>query len=115
MTSEAKIQRDIQLTMAESGVLIFRNNCGQYRAESGAVVRFGIGNPGGSDLIGITRVTITHDMVGQTIGVFTAIEVKTDRGRPTENQIKFIETIRKMGGYAGVARSSDDAVKIIKG
>lgn len=112
--TEAQVQRDVQLALSESGTLAFRNNCGQYTTQQGHPVRYGVGNPGGSDLIGITPVTITADMIGKTIGVFTAVEVKASGGRASPNQTRFIDTILSLGGFAGIARSSDDAIKIIR-
>lgn len=112
--SEQKIQAEIQIETSNHGVQLFRNNTGAYTTESGSYVRFGVGGPGGSDLIGLTPVKITQDMVGKTIGVFTAIEVKTERGKATKQQQKFIDSIIKNGGIAGVARSAGDALNIIK-
>ena len=74
---------------------------------------FGVGSPGGSDLIGYRRVTVTAEMVGQEFPVFAAIEVKTARGRATKEQERFIEHIRNAGGIAGVARSVDEAKSIL--
>ena len=74
---------------------------------------FGVGSPGGSDLIGYRKVTVTPEMVGQEIPVFAAIEVKTAKGRATKDQQRFIEHIRDAGGIAGIARSVDDAKNIL--
>lgn len=76
MKEETGVQRKILVSVAGKSTL-FRNNCGQYKVESGAIIRYGIANPGGSDLIGWTPKTITLEMVGKTVAVFTAIEVKT--------------------------------------
>ena len=70
---------------------------------------FGVGSPGGSDLIGYRRVRITPEMVGQEIAQFAAVEVKTARGRVRPEQQQFIEHVRGAGGVAGIARSVDDA------
>ena len=70
---------------------------------------------GGSDIIGIRPTVITQDMVGQTVGVFLADEVKTKTGRATKEQLRFIEAVNKAGGIAGVARSVDDALLLIRG
>ncbi len=74
---------------------------------------FGVGSPGGSDLIGYRRVTVTPEMVGREMPVFAAIEVKTAKGRATKDQLRFIEHIRNAGGIAGVARSVDEARLIL--
>ena len=74
---------------------------------------FGVGSPGGSDLIGYRRVTVTPEMCGQEIAVFAAVEVKTGRGRATAEQKAFIEHIRNAGGIAGIARSVDEAKNIL--
>ena len=52
-------------------------------------------------------------MVGMDVPVFAAIEVKTAKGKATEQQKAFIEHIRNVGGIAGVARSVDEAKSIL--
>ena len=76
-------------------------------------MQFGVGSPGGSDLIGYRKVTVTPEMVGTEIAVFAAVEVKAAKGRATEQQKAFIEHIRNAGGIAGVARSVDEAKSIL--
>lgn len=114
MKKESNIQNSIRLALSDAGVLSFRNNVGAYKTEAGHYVRYGVGESGGSDLICATPVTITQEMVGQTLAVFTAIEVKTPTGKPTDKQLAFIEAIKRIGGYAGIARSAKDALKITK-
>jgi len=113
MKRESNIQAQIQLALALHRVAMFRNNIGAYQTPEGHRVTYGVGGPGGSDLIGITPVTVTADMVGQTLGVFTAIEVKSHKGRATERQAAFIASIKRLGGFAGVAKSPADALDII--
>lgn len=69
--------------------------------------------PGGSDLIGWRIVPVTEDMVGQRLALFTAIECKTGRQRPTEKQRRFLDAVDGAGGVAGVARSSDDVLALL--
>lgn len=68
--------------------------------------------PGSSDLIGLKRVTITPDMVGQTIAQFVAVEVKTRRGKATDKQNNFLDVVNNAGGVGIVARSADDLEQI---
>lgn len=108
--------RDIMLALSKLGARVFRNNVGiaKYQADNGQWhrVKYGLAT-GSSDVIGLTPVEITPDMVGRTIGVFTAIEVKAGRGRSTPEQDAFISMVRERGGIAGVARSVDDAVALL--
>ena len=76
-------------------------------------MQFGVGNPGGSDLIGYRRVRVTAEMVGQEIAQFAAVEVKTPRGRVRPEQQQFIDHIVSAGGIAGIARSVDEAKDIL--
>lgn len=62
---------------------------------------------GVSDLLGWT----TED----ARAIFTAIEVKGARTRTTQEQLAFIDLVRRAGGRAGIARSVDDAGAIIRG
>jgi hypothetical protein len=80
---------------------------------TGRYVQFGVGSPGGSDLIGYRKVAITPEMVGTEIAVFAAVEVKAAKGKATEQQKAFIEHIRNAGGIAGIARSVDEAKSIL--
>lgn len=69
---------------------------------------------GSSDAIGITPTLITKEMVGKTIGVFTAVESKTGKGKLSKIQEDFINMIKALGGIAGEARSRDDVRNLIK-
>ena len=111
--NEQTIQQNIRLALSKAGSKVFRNNQGGYKDATGRWVRYGVANPGGSDLIGWTPVLITHDMVGGMLGVFTAIEVKAPKGRPTEAQLNFIRQVQLGGGIAGIARSTQDALALL--
>ena len=111
---EAVIQQHIRLALSEAGAVMFRNNVGASHLPDGRLLRYGVCNPGGSDLIGWTPVTITPDMVGRTLAVFTAVECKTPNGKATEDQLNFICNVLRAGGFAGIARAPGEAVDIIK-
>jgi len=75
---------------------------------------FKAGPPKGyPDLSGWTPVTITKDMVGKTVAVFTGCEVKTDKGRTSPKQAAFLSCVRSDGGIAFVARNDKDCEKAI--
>ena len=114
MPSEQTIQQQIRLALSRGPVRLWRNNTGAMRDERGQLVRFGL-CPGSADLIGYHAITITPDMVGQTVAVFTAVEVKAPTGRPTPEQTAFLEHVAAAGGRAGIARSVADAERIISG
>lgn len=125
MAEEHKTQNEIRNALTDAG-MFFRANVG--RGWTGDVIRrsgdhlvlkdyrpFDTGLPAGfSDLFGLRQITITPDMVGQTIGVFTAIEVKAPKGRTSMRQGRFLTAVNMLGGYAGVARSVDDALRIAR-
>jgi hypothetical protein len=113
--SEAAIQQEIRLAAGQGGSVLFRNNQGAYQDASGRLIRYGVCNPGGSDLIGWTPVTVTQDMVGRTVAVFTAVEVKSQRGTASKPQVNFIDAVTKAGGFAGIARSVGDYLAIVRG
>jgi hypothetical protein len=61
-------------------------------------IRFGVGGPGGADLIGIIRNS----------GRLIACEVKTQRGRLTDDQRRFGDRVTRDGALYVIARSPDD-------
>jgi dihydroxyacid dehydratase/phosphogluconate dehydratase len=75
-------------------------------------VQFGLAR-GSADLIGYRSITITPEMVGQQVAVFASIEVKTPTGRIRPEQRAWMETVQAAGGIAGVARSVEDALRIV--
>ena len=99
--TEQTIQKHIMLALSNAGCLIFRNNTGMYRTPDGRVIRYGLA-VGSSDLIGIAPD-----------GRFLALEVKTKRGRPTKEQLLFINAVLKAGGIAGIVRSPEEALQLI--
>jgi hypothetical protein len=112
--SEAAIQQDIRLALGQCpGIKTFRNNCGNVKTPDGRWVKFGVGNPGGADLIGWRTVVVTPEMVGQRLAVFTSIEVKTPTGRLRPEQQAWLGVVRGAGGVAGVARSVSDAEDLL--
>ena len=111
LSNEAYVQNKIRLAVGSGDVRLFRNNTGALLDMQGRLVKFGLCK-GSSDLIGFRSITITPDMVGQKIAVFSAIEVK-DKGKVTVDQKNFINIINNAGGYAGVAKNVNDAKKIL--
>jgi hypothetical protein len=113
------------LAASQAGATMFRNSVGQGWV--GHVVRrirdrMVLENPrplhaglatGSADLIGWTPVTITPEMVGQTLAVFTALEVKLRTGRPSHEQANFLRTVEDAGGIAAAVRTPDEAAEIV--
>jgi len=129
--TERDIQNDIQRELSRGPTRLLRINAGQ--AWQGRVVEqtpdrlilspwypIKLGATGISDLIGWTTITmgfrelVTGAVEPINAAIFTAIECKF-KGRATPEQLAFIETVRRAGGRAGVARSVEEAKIIISG
>ncbi len=108
---EGELIRHILLQASEQGARLFRCNTGKgwvgqiisqtpelitlrnYRHFNAGLVN------GGSDLIGWTPV-------GDR-AIFTAIEAKTGRLKPTHEQESFLAAVERAGGIAKVVRETD--------
>ena len=110
-SNEGAVQNRIRLALSRCTTRLFRNNTGALKDQKGRIVHFGLWK-GSSDLIGWNTVKITEEMVGKEIAVFVAIEVK-DKGKATPLQKRFIDVVKQAGGLAGVARTVEEAQKII--
>jgi hypothetical protein len=106
--TEQQIQQQIRLACSRGPVRLFRNNTGTLRDQHGRPVQFGLAK-GSADLIGWSTRTITPDMVGQQVAVFTSVEVKTATGRLRPEQRVWLDAVQSACGIAGVVRSVDDA------
>ena len=110
--TEQQIQQQIRLSCSRGPVRLYRNNTGTLRDQHGRPVSFGLCK-GSADLIGWRTVTVTPEMVGQQVAVFTSIEVKAASGRLRPEQRQWLDAVQAAGGIGGVARSVADAVAIL--
>ena len=112
--AETTLQQRIRLALGTHPELrLFRNQVGQLPdPRTGRPVQFGLAR-GSADLIGWRTLVITPEMVGQRIAVFTSIEVKTPTGRVRSEQQAWLACVQESGGIAGVARSVDDAIRMV--
>ena len=129
MKDESHVQQEVQIEAMKNGCTLMRNNSGSLIDTEGRPVRFGLGNISAkhnensksSDLIGITKIVITPDMVGKTVGVFTAVEVKKEGWKESKKfdkreqaQSNFITWVKSLGGFAGFCSDADRVKDILK-
>lgn len=113
--SESDLLAQIQLELSCGPVRIFRYNAG--RAWGGKILSqdahrlvlspyhaIKLGPEGASDCLAICDG-----------GLFGALELKFGSRRPTAEQLAFLDVVRRLGGRAGVARSVEDARRILSG
>jgi hypothetical protein len=112
--AETTLQQQIRLAVgSRSDLRLFRNQVGSLPdPRTGRLVTFGLAR-GSADLIGWRTVTVTPDMVGRRVAVFTSIEVKTPTGRLRPEQQAWLGVVRGAGGVAGVVRSVEDALNLM--
>jgi hypothetical protein len=125
---ETPVQQRAQLVCAQHNVLSQRNNVGAMQDGTGRVVRFGLLNESSkqnaiiksSDLICIQPVLITQAMVGQTIGVYVALETKhsdwhlTPGDAHVQAQAAYHHLVRQHGGRAGFVTCEADVLRILE-
>lgn len=97
------IQNEIRLALSKSQCTVFRVNVGKVRLPDGTIFQTGVPR-GYSDLSGFRW----------SDGKAFFIEVKTPTGRPRKDQIQFHRMLASHGIIHGIARSPEDAVKIVK-
>lgn len=101
MKSEHQIQNEIRLALSNNGCLVFRTNVGKVQTVNGTWFDTGLPN-GFTDLCGCRL----------SDGKIFFIEVKNEKGKLREAQKVFIGKMKSYGLIAGVARSSEDALRI---
>ena len=116
--TEADIQKQIRMAISPYGTY-FRANVGQAWTGDEVYIK------GGDVFIKNARTFITGlpkgfpDLFGFTLKddlpIFTAIEVKSPKGRVRKEQAQILEFLKSRGVLCGIARSSEEALSIIKG
>lgn len=98
---EHDIQNEIRLAV-DPYMIVFRANVGKVRLDNGRW--FDTGLPRGfSDLFGVRR----------SDGRAVFIEVKNEKGKTSKYQDNFLERMRDVNAICGVARSGEEAIKIV--
>lgn len=115
MNEETPLQNRIRKevsTASHGTAFALRNNTGLFLTFDGRKVRAGLGK-GTSDLIGLTSRVIQPEDVGKTVGVFLALEVKTESGVASKGQSAFIDHVRRLGGVASIIRDPSEVDSIL--
>lgn len=93
---------EIRVAASKYGIC-FRANVGKVKTVQGRW--FDTGLPTGfCDLFGIRKKD------GKTF----FIEVKTEKGKVRDSQVKFINRMKRLNAIAGIARSVDEAIELIE-
>lgn len=99
--SEHDLQNLIRMKLTNLGYCVFRANVGKIRLSDGRW--FDTGLPKGfSDLF------VVKD------GKIYFMEIKTEKGKPTKEQLNFINTMESIYNCpAGICRSVEDAINLV--
>lgn len=103
MTEEHAIQNTIRLALKDICVM-FRMNVGAAYTLNGNYFKTGVPK-GFPDLFGFRK----------SDGKAIFIEVKTQKGRVSAEQLRFIEKMIADGAIAGICRNTQDALKLVNG
>lgn len=102
--TEQAIQKGIIDYLKIKKYVVFKHrNVGIYKKATGSYIPLPDGEKGISDIIGCSPE-----------GRFIAIEVKKPDGKPTQNQIDFIDKIKASGGIAFFAYSLAEAMESLE-
>lgn len=114
MSEKNEVQNKSLLAVgSRPDVMVWRNQTGMFLTMDGKrPVR--VGNPGAPDSLGVVRVTITPDMVGQSVGVAIGPEFKLPfTGRQSQAQKNWQSAFEARGGRYALIRSADEMVDFI--
>jgi hypothetical protein len=125
--AETAFSNEIRLALGKTDrhARLFRNVSGEFWG--GKLLNFSNGvatlacaqkvstglHTGAGDLIGLTTITVTPDLVGKRIAVFTSGEVKLKGGRIEAGQPEWCDFVNAAGGRAGFLYSIEDARKLV--
>jgi len=98
---EKDIQNEIRLALSPYAI-VFRANVGTFMSSDGRVIATGLPR-GFSDLFGTRK----------SDGKSFYIEVKNKNGRTSKYQDNFLKQMKKNNAIVGVARSAEEAIKIV--
>ena len=129
MSKETALVRDIQIALQnDADATLWRNNVGTgWQGEvkripkqkailikNPRLITFGVGGEGASDLVGLTVVEVTPDMIGEKIAVFTSVECKTLTGRMLLRQKDWANVMGRAGALYVKAQHCRDVLEMLE-
>lgn len=107
---EIDLQKQIIKWINSNGGFVWRTNNGQFALKSplGGTRWFKCGITGGSDIQGVWR-----DGRGLYVEIKTGSK-DNKKNQPRENQVAFLEAIKKRGGIAFTAWSLDEVIEMLE-
>ena len=103
MNRETILQNKIIVALCERGFFAVNHTVGDFFTQYGG--RVSVGTPGESDIWGVRSPD----------GKAFFIEVKLPGEKPRQNQLDFIEAMKKTGAIAGWCTSIPEALSIVFG
>lgn len=101
--TESRLLHDIRLALGrQHDLALYRNQVG-HCAVDGRHITYGLGK-GSPDLVGILA---PH-------GRWFCLEIKTERGRVSDEQAMWHDCARRRGAYVAVVRSVDEALAALE-
>ena len=98
--TEGAIQKVILDYLKLKKYLVFKHrNVGIYKQATNSYIPLSFGEKGISDVIGCSPQ-----------GTFIAVEVKKPGGKPSPDQLRFLEEVKVRGGIGILAYSLDDVI-----
>lgn len=102
-STEQEIQKSILDYLKLKKYLVFKHRSVGIKKENGSYIPLAYGEKGISDIIACSPK-----------GQFIAIEVKKKGGKPSPDQIRFLEEVKARGGVAILAYSLDDVIPVVE-
>ena len=103
---ETEIVKSILDYLGYKKIISWRNQSGMiFGSHKGKQWAVKMGKKGVADIIGV---------MPDGSGRIMCLEVKTEKGNPTQDQTDFLDSVKKAGGVAEIVRSIDDVIKVIK-
>ena len=106
--AETNIQNRIMLELSAQGAMVWRNQTGKFRSMNDPNRIVSVGQIGSADILACVPTLITLEMVGKTVGLCVAVEVKTETGKQRPDQKSWQDAFEKHGGRDILARSVHD-------
>lgn len=100
---ESDIQKQILDYLRYNRVFCWKYNNAGIKKPNGSYIPTGL--RGVSDILGI---------LPNSGGQFLAIEVKNEKGYPSQYQLEFLDNVKKNGGVGFIAKSVEDVEELLK-